>query len=78
MNNKFKNRIRFDDAKKDIGSIPKWGNGVCIWVDGRGVMDASCFTRDGELIIDTERMKIVRNDKVSHKIVFRFDRRFKR
>jgi len=73
----FENRIRFDNGVDDKDLDDMFGYGPTIWVDGTWVMDASTFSKKGEVIIDTKRMKVIKIDKKNNKIVYRLDRRLK-
>lgn len=71
-------------AKKELKikidkSENEFGEGCTIWINGRWILDASCFSKDFKITIDNHRCK-----KINHSIgkygkdVYRFDKRFTR
>lgn len=72
--------MKKDIIKINTNSIAngKYGNGVSIWINGRWILDASCFTKDFKIRIDTERVKVFKINKLNKKITYKWDKRFKK
>jgi len=51
-------------------------DGMTIWINGRWIMDASCFMDDSIIKISRKRT-IMKEDTRNKKITFRVDKRFK-
>jgi hypothetical protein len=48
-----------DSKKYSISGNP---DGFSIWLNGRWILDASCFLKDGEIDINSRYFNIYRND----------------
>lgn len=56
--------------------IKKFGDGFSIFINGRWVIDASCFTDDLEIRIDNYRMRKIKETKGKlGQAVYKFDKR---
>lgn len=84
MNKELEEKIKMKNTnEKDKiviqESSGQFGKGFTIWINGRWVLDASCFTDDFKVTIDNHRMKKKLETKGKYgKVVYKWDKRFKK
>lgn len=75
-------KIKKEDVIKIVRSgNTDFGDGFSIFINGRWVIDASCFTKDFKVSLDNRRMKKIREDNPKDpysKVTYVWDKRFKK
>ena len=76
--NKTNPPTRKKDIIKVLKSSGKFGDGFSIFINGRCVIDASCFTEDFMICIDNNKMKKFKQTKGKYgKTIYKWDKRYK-